>query len=339
MYNQAIGKRLSAIQEKGAKLTGEETQILEKVGIPKINMDLPTVPGLQLPETSNLPDVGLNKPEVQMPGVEIPSVEPNMKDINAPQVKKLDIPGMPGEVEDAQNIVKEVSELGKQAGDASKDIERLKKEGLEEVKNTDVDKVADQGLTKIDGVSELKSQADAAEKMKQLQQLELDKIKNSQNLRDQASSKLATNKVLANEELVKGYMEKMGKHKKKFDNLADMRYVPKIKPNEMKGKPLKERIVPGVLIQIQKINDQIAWYLAPEVLYKFSGTFSAGIGGLYCLRYTTTPKMIWSDPVYGYKLIGQAKVYKSFYARTEFERNSIVLPVNSADGKRMWQSN
>ncbi|HZX74478.1 MAG TPA: hypothetical protein VFE57_08660, partial [Cyclobacteriaceae bacterium] len=137
-------------------------------------------------------------------------------------------------------------------------------------------------------------------------------------------------------------MQILNKHKKKFDEIHDMRYVPKIRPNAMTGKPLMERLVPGVLFQILKENDNMSWFIAPELLYKISATFSVGAAGMYRVHYSLAPKMIWEDPVYGFKLIGQAKVYKGFYLRTEWENTSMVSSTstyNSDPILRQWNSN
>jgi len=324
VYNQAIGKRLSAIQQKGIKLTDGEKKFLEQSGVPGINLNTPSIPGLQLPENGNMPDLGLNTPKVQLPKSNLPG-----------------LPSIPGkdQVGKIQDRIGEIKAVSEKAGSYAEDIKQVKEEGLSKAKN--LDKAVEDGVKNIDEVQALQGELSGAEKLKQLQQLELDKIKGSQNIRDHLSTKSATDKILANEKQVKAYMDKMGKYKKKFDNLPDMRYLPRVKRNAMKGRPLKERIVPGILFQILKESDHISWYLAPEVLYKFSGTFSAGASGLYRFQYTTTPKIVWTDPVYGYKMIGQAKTYKNFYLRTEFERTSLLYPdVSNIDiQKRIWQSN
>jgi len=40
------------------------------------------------------------------------------------------------------------------------------------------------------------------------------------------------------------------------------------------------------------------------------------------------PKIVWADPIYGYKLIAQAKAYKGFYVRTEWESISRIIQSN-----------
>jgi len=210
-------------------------------------------------------------------------------------------------------------------GSVKDDIKEAKEKGLDYTEHAD--ELAEESLKKLKEVKALEGQLSAAEKLKQAQQAELEKIKNAQHLRDQLASGKVTEKVLANEEQVKAYMEKMAKYKKKFDKLPDIRYVPKIKPNAMKGRPLKERFAPGMLFQIVKSDQTVSWYLAPEVLYKFSGTFSGGVAGVYRFQYNLSPKVIWDNPLYGYKVIGQAKTWKSFYLRSELERLNYFRPV------------
>ena len=340
LYTNVVGKRLLILKEKGAILSKEEKNFLQQSGMPAVDLNLPKLPKVNVPNSS-LPDGSLNNLDVRAPDVSLPSTTANTN-LQLPELGRIDLPEIPGlqQVDKIKDVTGELKLISGKAGEYLKDAKQIKEEGLNGSKN--VDKLAEDGLKNIDEVQAIQKEISGADKLKQLQQLELDKITNAQQLRDHASSKMAMDKILSNEDLVKAQITKMSKYKKKFDSLPDMRYVPKFKPNSMKGKPLKERLVPGVLFQILSEDKQTSWFVAPELLYKFSGTFSGGVGGVYRLQYTKSPKMIWDNPLYGYKLIAQAKAYKEFYVRTEWENINSVVPIIVTNGdpqNRTWSSN
>ncbi|HRF35328.1 MAG TPA: hypothetical protein PLM56_17615 [Cyclobacteriaceae bacterium] len=327
---QKIKEKLSFKERVNIPLNDQEKSFLQKHGLPldKLNLsnrldgiDIPKLPG-----SSNGNDLSSTLDKVKGNGDltnKLPSI-PTVQGIVPEQLKTA---------VDRANSVKE------ELGSVKDDIKEAKEKGLDYTEHAD--ELAEESLKKLKEVKALEGQLSAAEKLKQAQQAELEKIKNAQHLRDQLASGKVTEKVLANEEQVKAYMEKMAKYKKKFDKLPDIRYVPKIKPNAMKGRPLKERFAPGMLFQIVKSDQTVSWYLAPEVLYKFSGTFSGGVAGVYRFQYNLSPKVIWDNPLYGYKVIGQAKTWKSFYLRSELERLNYFRPVGPHldPSGRYWDTN
>ncbi|NBW35940.1 MAG: hypothetical protein EBR30_13135 [Cytophagia bacterium] len=343
-YNGAVASKLKKIQDKGLGLTSEEKSFLHQSGMPNVGLNAPLLPAFNMP-TSSIPDVALNAPDLSLPQVSLPeaSIPTTISpDIKIPTLDKVGLPEMPmGEqLTKVKNISSEAQVVGSKVGDYAKDVKEIKDEGLEKSQN--LDKLVDEGVQNIDQVEAVQKELAGAEKLKQLQQLELDKIKNAQELRDQASSAVVNAKVLSNETLVKEQVEKMNKHKKKFDHIQDMRNIPKFKPNSMKGKTIIERLEPGVLFQFLKEKEKTNWFIAPELLYKLSGTFAAGAAGLYSFQYTSAPKIVWTDPVYGYKFIVQAKAYKSFYVRAEWESTSRMISSTSQLNnweQREWNKN
>lgn len=322
LYSGAISEKLTNLKNKGAFLSHDEKNFLKNSGVPDYEFRIPSFNDKGLPSTS-LPSGNISEPRI------------NLNILDKPSVPQLSIPE---QIVDSKKSIIGIAQWSKQAGSAAAEIKSLKSDSVRAQK---LDELAEQNMNRIKDVGELKKELSAADKLKQLQQLELKKIANAQYLRDQASSKLVTDKILGKEEMVNKQIEKMSKYQKKFDHLHDIRFVPKIKPNSMKGKPLKERLAPGVLFQILKGNNEMNWFFAPEVLYKFSGTFSGGVAGMYRLQHTLSPKVNWNDPVYGFKLIAQAKTYKQFYVRVEWENTSMLVydMKNAYEQVRSWNRN
>lgn len=325
---------LQKVQEKlkiaNVKLSDQEKAFLQKHGLALEDVVL-----LRRFEVTDL---------AELPGSNVVNnLSPELDELKNSTGLQNGLPSIPnlqgGVPEEVKQVIDQAAAVKDKLGSIKEDIKEVKENGLERTEN--LDELAEESLRNIKEVKAIEGQLSAAEKLKQAQQLELEKITNAQQLREQLASGKVLEKVMASEEQVKAHMEKMAKYKKKFDQLPDIRYAPKLKPNAMKGRPLKERIVPGMLFQIVKSDETVSWFLAPEVLYKFSGTFSGGFAGVYRFQYTLSPKVVWDNPLYGYKVIGQAKTWKSFYLRTEFERLNYFRPTGpTIDPKgRYWDTN
>lgn len=349
IYDKALTKRISFLKKNGVKLPKGAKKLSDRALL--ATGKTPLLPTAKIPGMGDLPNLNLNLPDANLPKLDVPNAnlpkldvpEFNVPDVTVPQLDQLKKAELPGELGKAKDLVGDITGKGKEAVGLAKDAERLKEEGINSDEATELIEGAVKNAKPLKDVSKQLGEAD---KFEQLKQLDLANLKNAQSARDQLASKVATDKLLQNEETIKAYMEKMGKKKKKFDEISDMRYVPKIKPNEMKGKPLSERLMPGMLFQIVETGQTktekkiVAWFLAPELLYRFSGKISAGASIVYRFQYTMSPKIIWDQPMYGYKLIGQVKTWKNFYVRTEWENLSFYFPSATIDGqKRIWQNN
>jgi hypothetical protein len=87
----------------------------------------------------------------------------------------------------------------------------------------------------------------------------------------------------------------------------------------MHGKPLRERLVPGLSIQIQKRNDW--WFdFNPYLGYRFTGRITAGVGWNHRIAFNFdkgefSPNMY----IYGPRTYGEFRIKKGFSGRLEVE--------------------
>ena len=79
------------------------------------------------------------------------------------------------------------------------------------------------------------------------------------------------------QEQLKAAMDKMAKYKQKYSSVSSIKDLPKRPPNAMKGKPLVERLVPGLFFQFQQKNYNL-FDFNPYLGYKLSGRFTSGLG-------------------------------------------------------------
>lgn len=348
VYESALSRRISFLKRNGVRLPKRAGRLSDKALL--ATGKFPQLSTSRIPGagdlSGNLPISNIGRSDESLPKLDVTDASLSSIQnsyINVPQLGELKNRELPGELSNARNVMGDVSSQAKEVGGLAKDAERLKGEGINSDEANELIDGAIKNAKPLEGVS---NQLSEVEKLDQLKQLDMAKFKDAQLARDQLASKITTNQVLQNEEAVKVYMEKMRKRKRKFNQISDMRYIPKIKPNEMKGKPLGERVVPGLLFQIfdsgqtRDSKKIVSWFLAPELLYRISGKLSAGIGGVYRIQYSVAPKVFWDRPLYGYKLIGQLKIWKDVHLRAEWENLSFYSPPTLLeDRQRIWRNN
>ncbi len=115
----------------------------------------------------------------------------------------------------------------------------------------------------------------------------------------------------------------MSKLKKKYSYVPDSRDLSTaVKATSLKDEPLKKRLVFGLGFQIQRTNP-ISVDLSPNLMYRFNKLFSAGISGTYRaslgIENNATVAVNTTTDVYGVSAIVQHKIWKGFFAHSEFQ--------------------
>jgi hypothetical protein len=111
--------------------------------------------------------------------------------------------------------------------------------------------------------------------------------------------------------------------------------------NEMKGKPLIERIVPGITLQIQKNSDVLIDY-NPLIGYRITGRFTAGTGWNERFNIAKHFQFSLKDRIYGPRAFMDFRLGKGFSVRTDVEKMNTYVPfvanTNSVGdiGYRKW---
>jgi hypothetical protein len=214
---------------------------------PKSHFNLSTVIASGI--SDNLNDLGLNPNIPQIPAVN------GLKDITSNITDNLNIPS---EVNthgaDLQGLVK---------GDEA---------ALDKLAST-----AEQHTAELSGLKAIQKEADVLNEYKE----ELALVQDPEVMKEQGVEQLqqaAMNHFAGKEQVLQQAMDKMSKYKEKYGSLASLANVPKRPPNEMRGKPLIERLVPAFMVQIQKEGNDLLVDLNPYIGYRFTGKFTAGPG-------------------------------------------------------------
>lgn len=153
---------------------------------------------------------------------------------------------------------------------------------------------------------------------------------------------VAVNHFAGKEKQLQEAMDKMAKLKKKYSSLNSLSEIPKKRPNEMRGRPLIERILPGVALQFAGKGDEIFADINPYAGYRFNGRLTAGMGWNHRISFNT--KHYWftdTSPVYGPRAFGEYKIGKGFAPRVEVELMNTLIPatvlkINSEIKYKQW---
>jgi hypothetical protein len=267
------------------------------------------------------PDADISVGELKMAKVGTPEFdqpEGQGHNIPASNFPKLDVP----EVENVKEKLGEVNDLTSEAKEYSEKVGELKKTDVkEEAKKLpgEIEKQAEnidqvealkkelpQTNTVTDQVEDLKSKADPAN------------LKNDAKTR---TKKAFVDHFAGKDEAVKSGISQLEKYQKKYNSLADIRHLPKKRPNEMKGKPFIERLTPGITFQVYMLESN--WKgidISPSVEYWFSDRFRAGFSAGYRINVNTKSfELEDRDQVYMFRSLAHYKLGKGFFAHLDAE--------------------
>jgi hypothetical protein len=133
------------------------------------------------------------------------------------------------------------------------------------------------------------------------------------------AKKQAIDHFAGKQDKLQAAMDQMSKYKQRYSNVQSIKDLPKKLPNEMHGKPLRERLVPGLSIQIQKRNDW--WFdFNPYLGYRFTGRITAGLGWNHRIAFNFDKGEFNPDMyIYGPRTYGEFRIKKGFSGRLEVE--------------------
>lgn len=267
--------------------------------------------------------VDLKATQLAMPDIKgLPSI-PGLPNLNAPSV-----PGLPNATGMGQNIpgdikgAADIKNLEGVTGSSDKIQEVTGKAGeISQMKSQPVDQLAESRFKQSEQVQQIQKEAD----IKDISAIKSQDAMKAE-LKNQARA-VATDHFAGKEQQLKAAMDKIAKYKKKFPNASSIKDLPKRPPNAMKGKPLIERIVPGINLQIQTRGKEFMVDFNPYAGYRFSGRITAGLGWNQRVSYNYDFKQfISSSTIFGPRAFGEFRLGKGFCPRAEVEVMNTRVP-------------
>lgn len=277
-----------------------------------LDVSVPGLPGVGnklnfSPDLSGVDQLGLKSPLNNLGLVSAP----NLPDVKLPATtREISLPEGAGDLQKLNQSFKQLSILQDSTISADTLAYMAEQYAQQQLKNNK----AIGNLTK-DQQKMLAEQQKLEELVQSLQPSEAE-----QKVREQMDELVQTHT-----DKLKNDLEDVGKLQMKYRNVADMRQLPKRPPNEMKGKPFIERLIPALTFQAF-IKDGKALDVAPSLGYRFSGHIRGGVGVYQ--RFYVAPDFSKTS-IKGVRLFSQVRFWGTKYVHLEAE-HSTVPPVNPA---------
>jgi hypothetical protein len=153
--------------------------------------------------------------------------------------------------------------------------------------------------------------------------------------------KQAVNHFAGKEKELQSAMSQINKYKKKYASLSSIKDIPKRARNTMHGKPLIERLVPGISLQVLKKGTALIDF-NPQAGYRFNGRLTVGTGWNERIGFLRYAHVTLKDRIYGPRTFAEFKFKKGFAVRGDIEAMNTIVPplitgINSADpSSRHW---
>ena len=247
------------------------------------------LPGMPALPTADIPDLSLPTANTQIP--QTPSIT------------------MPGEFGAVQEVSSKAGELSGKLGEAGAAASEVNTGSI----GTAADKIADQQAQRLAGSSGLTDAIGAGEAAKSSVLAKPDL--NTAAIQEQAK-KTFVDHFAGQEAVVQKDMESISKVQMKYRTVNDSRQLPKRVPNAMKGKPLRERLIPGLSVQLVTAG-HVSLDIAPSIGYRISGRFQTGISAFKRVTYFKQSRSIETEDVYGFRLYTQVKIKDQLYVHVE----------------------
>ncbi len=297
---------------------------------------LPNIPNANVPGLPNSSLPGIKVPTDGLPSTTLPNAGANNLKIPSVQNPNLSIPGME-EITNIQSKVGEVSKLTSEANKYAAEMKNISKGDLE--KSKELQALAESQVSTKE-MKKLKEQAAAIEKYKETAAKYRDTVAMRKELKAKAKD-IALDKLTDQQKKVDEAIASLNKQKAKYGNIQSINDIHKRRYNPMRDKTFRERLLPGVSLQVQSGNNLLV-DVNPYLAYKLTERWRLGIGWneRIASNFSRNQYFIGQDHVYGIRSYVQFKVGSKLTLRAEIEQmNTFVkqFPIQPLDQpKRDW---
>lgn len=315
-----VNEKLSLFSKNGANVPGEINLGTESLNLSTPNISMPGVDlnsGLSLSDNplSNveLPTTDLSLPQTQLPQAsDLPLTSPNVK---MPEIGGID------KLSDIQSASGKMGEISEQVGGYKEDISNIASGNPEKIEQLAKD--LESRLGEMDELTELQKYDDM---MKRYQDPEV--------MKEEALNKAkegAVNHFIGHEEELKAALEQFAKIRSKIPDPTGVYDMLKKHSNPLKGKPLADRLVAGLYLQIQN-KDALLLDLNPNLGYRINGRWMVGVGWNERLAYNFDEnEFVKPLHIFGPRMYVQFKLKSNFWLKADVENMSVWEPGISND--------
>lgn len=267
---------------------------------------------LGLPET-DVPSMNLDAPRIEVPSIETPQLPETRLDANS-LAEKADV-----NLDGITSVGNEINKVDGALADAEKyedEIKNIKENGLK-----DAEKLPEEIEKRAGNIEGIKTLETGKQKAKEYQSV-IQRYKDEKLLQEEIKRKA---KTVANDKLnqfspaFKEAQEQIGNARRLKPGVQALKESTRRQANTMKGKPFRQRFIPGITLQGYN-NDRFTLDLAAQAGYRLSGRLTMGLG--YTYRISISDKninIIRSEGITGYRFYTDFRLIKSFFVHGDYE--------------------
>lgn len=310
--NSVKEEKLFAVKQKAESVKQKAKEKIGELKLPKemngeVNKYIATLDQLDI----TLPDSEFNIPQLNLK--EIPNIK--LSGLNNPLSGELGNVNLADVTSELSGVTDKISSI-QQELPVIPTVEDVATKAEEKATELASEKIGD-----INGAPELPSSEEQAKEMLVTE------------AKEQAMDHFA-----GKQDKLQAAMDQMSKYKQRYSNVQSIKDLPKKLPNEMHDKPLRERLVPGLSIQIQKRNDW--WFdFNPYLGYRFSSRITAGLGWNHRIAFNFDKGEFNPDMfIYGPRSYGEFRIRKGFSGRLEVEvmNTPVRIPPSQDFATQEW---
>jgi hypothetical protein len=341
--NQKRKAGVTELNQKVDKLKSNTVGRLDELDLgPELNGSVSTATNNV--DKFKLPAKDLNIPGLDMADNPMKNLDGLTTDINAPLAKvgNLNEAGRLGDVVNLGKIkgiqmpneLSQATDITKQAGQYTGDLKNISTGNLGDVKTLET-KAAD-----VSGLNEITGQTKVLDGYKD----QVGQLQDPSATKEQAVQKVqevAIDHFAGKEEVLRKAMDQVAKYKEKYSSLQSLEDAKKRRPNAMRGKPIRERLLPGIGFQVHRKNDLLVDF-NPHLGYRFSGRFTSGMGWNQRWAYDQKKDRFHSrNRIFGPRAYAELNLFKGFFPRFEMEAMNTFIPTSFSShttdkGSREW---
>jgi hypothetical protein len=336
LENKVLGtveRTESKIQDKVNTLTDGETDVpgLDKTKIPDVGINETGIStespedGLDLGGDLNVEIPGLDTESLNLEVPEIETLDVN-KSLDIPDTGKIKEIGDVKQLDEVQKATDGLDDVDRQLAELEKYENELRKAKEADLQN--LEKRSEAELMKIDEVGGVAGEAQKAAAEQAKYQAMVQKYSDKKLLEAEIQRKaknVVTDKLNHLTPAFQEAQEKIAVTRKKYDEVASMKDLPKRRSNDMRGKAFYQRLLPGATLQVYN-SDEIIVDAALQVGYRFTERLIAGLGGVYRIAISDQYEYyVRSLNVFGGRTYLDWTFRKGFFLHGEFE----ALKVNA----------
>lgn len=315
-----------------------------QTALPSKKVDIKDMSGneLKIP-SATAPDLKLEKDLRTPVNNPLDKVGDQMNDLKQQPQRQLADNDLLKDAAKIKDKAKQVGEVSKKAETYQEDIKNIKEGGLEKAKA--LPEEAEKAAANLNGMKELQKETQKFEATKNVLQQYQDAVKemNDKKLLEdgkELGQKQLTDHFAGKEEKLKAGAAQLDKLKKKYGNIPDSRYLPKRAPNPLNGKPLIERLIPGINLQVFEQRNLVNIDASPFVVYKISPRWRVGTGATYRFQFNKKVQLVEDHPAYGGRVMTNILIWGGLHFHLEGEVMKIVpydfytQSYNTEEGKK-----